>query len=129
MRSVYTVSMRVAAVAFVLLASAVLYKYISVNNQSVYSKQFTGYELNVTRGSEIPDTEAEAYKNKNWSEVISLYRTERVKSNKSIFLAAMAEMQLNHFSNAVGLFESILNTASNDNSFRMNQNIICHLPT
>ncbi len=49
-RSMYKMSLRVAAVFILLTGSAVLYKYISVSNLSVYEKQFTGYELNNTRG-------------------------------------------------------------------------------
>jgi hypothetical protein len=119
-RSMYKMSMRVAAIFIILFGSAVLYKYVSVSNLSVYEKQFTGYELNNTRGQESRDAEAEAYRNKNWNEVISLYQTENNKSNKSIFLAAMAEMQLNHFPQAVTLFENILsvNKKTGENTFQ-----------
>ena len=118
-RSMNVVVMRVAAVLFVLLTSAALYKYASVNNQSIYNRQFSGYDLNVTRGSETPpNVEVQAYRNKNWNEVIAAYSAEAVKSNKSTFLAAMAEMQLSHFQNAVSLFESILQPNAADHSFQ-----------
>jgi tetratricopeptide (TPR) repeat protein len=117
-RSMYTTAMRIAAIFILFIGAAVIYKYISVNNQSVYNKQFTAYELSNTRGLETSDAEAEAYRNKNWNEVVSLYNRENNKSNKSSFLAAMSEMQLNHFPQAVAIFESILNTKSGDNSFR-----------
>jgi tetratricopeptide (TPR) repeat protein len=117
-RSMYTTVMRIAAIFILFIGTAVVYKYISVNNQSVYNKQFTTYELGNTRGLEASDAEAEAYRNKNWNEVISLYKGENNKSNKSSFLAAMSEMQLNHFPQAVSIFESLLNTNSGDNSFR-----------
>jgi hypothetical protein len=118
-RNMYKMSLRVAAVFILLIGSAVLYKYISVSNLSVYEKQFTGYELNNTRGQESRDAEVEAYRNKNWNEVVAIYQTENNKSNKSVFLAAMAEMQLNHFPQAVNLFENILNTngKTEDSSF------------
>jgi hypothetical protein len=119
-RSMYKISMRVAAIFIVLIGVTVLYKYASVNNQSVYNKQFTGYELSNTRGQETRDAEVEAYRNKNWNEVIAIYNAEANKSNKSGFLAAMAEMQLNHFPQAVALFENILNAnaKSGDSSFQ-----------
>jgi hypothetical protein len=119
-RSMYKMSLRVAAVFILLAGSAALYKYISVSNLSVYEKQFTGYELNNTRGQESRDAEVEAYRNKNWNEVVAIYQTENNKSNKSVFLAAMAEMQLNHFPQAVTLFENILNTngKTGDSSFQ-----------
>jgi hypothetical protein len=117
-RIMYKTSLRVAAIFILLIGSATLYKYISVTNQSIYEKRFTGFELTNTRGAESRDGEAEAYRNKNWNEVIAIYNAESSKSNKSRFLAAMAEMQLNHFPQAEALFESILSIRSGDNSFQ-----------
>ncbi len=51
-RSLYKISLRVAAVFILLLGAAIVYKYISVNNLSVYQEQFAGYELRNTRGHE-----------------------------------------------------------------------------
>ena len=117
-RSMYNVSMRVAAIAVLMIGIVVLYKYMSVNDQSVYNKQFTGYELNNTRGPIPKDAESDAYQNKKWNEVIAQYHLQNVHSNKSTFLTAMAEMQLHHFSEAAALFENILNTGTGDHSFR-----------
>ena len=50
--------------------------------------------------------------------MVAIYGAEKNRSNKVVFLAAMAEMQLNHFPQAVTLFENILNTKSGDKSFR-----------
>ncbi len=117
-RIMYKISMRIAAILILLVGSAVLYKYIAVSDQSVYNRQFTGYELSNTRGQETRDAEAEAYRNKNWNGVITIYNTENNKSNKATFLAAMAEMQLNHFPQSVKLFEEILYSTPADGSFR-----------
>src|SRR5450432_36885 len=117
-RNMYRISLRVAAALILVMGIAVLYKYSSVNSQSVYDKQFTGYELTNTRGQDIHDAEEEAYQDKKWSEVISIYQTKMNQSNKQSFLAAMAEMQLNHFQQAISLFESILNLKSGDNSYQ-----------
>jgi hypothetical protein len=117
-RSMYKISMRIAAIIVLFIGIAIIYKYISVDSLAVYNKQFTGYELSNTRGQEINDAEVEAYQNKNWNGVIAVYNAENNQSNRSVFLAAMAEMQLNQFPQAVTLFENILNTKSGDNSFR-----------
>ena len=117
-RDMYKTSLRIAAVLILLIGSATLYKYISVTNLSMYRKQFTGYELTNTRGTEVKDGETEAYLNRNWKEVITIFNAETDKSNKSRFLAAMAEMQLNNFRQAEVLFESILSNPSGDNSFQ-----------
>src|SRR5450432_275616 len=117
-RSMYKISMRIAAIIVLFIGIAIIYKYISVDSLAVYNKQFTGYELSNTRGQEIHDAEVEAYQNKNWNGVIAVYNAENNQSNRSVFLAAMAEMQLNQSPQAVTLFENILNTKSGDNSFR-----------
>jgi hypothetical protein len=118
-RSMYKISMRVAAIFIFFVGITVLYKYVSVTKASIYEKQFTGYELGNTRGQESHENEVEAYRNKNWNEVIAIYQSGNNNSNKSAFLAAMSEMQLNHFPQAVTLFENILNTNSKtgDSSF------------
>jgi hypothetical protein len=114
--TMFKISMRIAAILIVLISCAVFYKYASVNDQSVYNKQFTGYELSNVRGQETQNMEVEAYRNKNWNEVVSIYNNQNDKSNRSIFLAAMSQMELKHFPQAVALFENILK--SDDNSFR-----------
>ena len=119
-RSFPKLTVRIAAVLIVLLGSAVLLKYFSVTNLSIYKKQFTSYELSNARGLELHDDETEAYQNKNWNAVISLYHSGRNNSNKSAFLAAMSQMQLNQFPEAIKLFENILTTnqTKGDNSFQ-----------
>ncbi len=119
-RNLYKISIRVAAIFILLFSIATLYKYISVNNLSVYKKQFAGYELSNTRGPESREPETEAYRNKNWNEVLTVYQRENNKSNKSSFLAAMAEMELKQFPQAVHLFENILNNnnKTGDSSFQ-----------
>jgi len=119
-RSMYRISMRVAAILIIVAGVAFFYKYISVSSRSVYENQFTGYELNNTRGQEKTDGESEAYQNKNWSGVISIYNGEATHSNKSSFLAAMAEMQQNHFPQAVAIFENLRNASgkSKDYAFK-----------
>jgi hypothetical protein len=119
-RNISKLSMRIAAIFILLMGMAVLYKYLTVSNLSVYEKQFTSYDLSNLRGQESRDAEDEAYQNKNWSEVLTVFQKGNNKSNKSVFLAAMAEMQLNNFSQAVILFENILSTNRNtgDDSFQ-----------
>jgi tetratricopeptide (TPR) repeat protein len=107
-RSIYRTSLRVAAILILVAGISFMYKYLTVSSQSVFEKQFTGYELSTTRGQEKVDQVAEAYKNKNWKEVILNYQSETVPSNKSRFLAAMAEMQEDHYPQAITVFESLL---------------------
>lgn len=119
-RNMYRMSMRVAAIIILAFGITFLYKYMSVSNQSVYDKQFIPYEISNTRGQEKTDRLSEAYQNKNWEAVITLYKTETVQSNKSSFLAAMSEMQLQHFSLAIPIFENLLGNSkkTGDNAFQ-----------
>jgi len=107
-RNMYRIGLRVAAIFILVAGISFMYKYITVSSQSVFEKQFNGYELSTTRGQEKADQVAEAYRNKNWKEVISNYQSESVPTNKSRFLAAMAEMQENQFPQAITTFESLL---------------------
>ena len=52
LRNMYKISLRVAAVIALFFCLASIYKYSSVNNQSFYNKQFSGYELSNSRGQE-----------------------------------------------------------------------------
>jgi tetratricopeptide (TPR) repeat protein len=117
LRSFQNTGLRVAAAIILLLGVAVFYKYVTVNGQSVYDKQFIDYELSNSRGANIHHSEEIAYQDKNWNEVISNYQAVINPSNKQTFLAGMAEMQLSRFPRAVSLFENILNSKSGDNSF------------
>ncbi len=96
-RSIYRASLRIAAILLLIVGSASLYKYISVNDRSVYDRQFLTYELTNTRGTQNLESETEAYRNGNWNEVVTIYHSGNNKSSKNTFLAAMSEMQLNHF--------------------------------
>ena len=116
-RNMYKTSLRVAAVIVLFFCFASVYKYSSVSNQSFYNKQFSGYELSNSRGQEAQEAEVDAYQNNKWNEVISIYNAGASKSNQQSFLAAMAEMQLNHFQNAITLFENLLNTKSGDTAY------------
>jgi hypothetical protein len=50
--------------------------------------------------------------------VISIYNAVTNKSNQQSFLDAMAEMHLNHFQNAVTIFETLLNSNTGDIAYK-----------
>jgi hypothetical protein len=116
-RKMYKTGLRIAAVLILLLGSAFLFKLMNVTNQSVFNRQFIPFELTNTRGVQTRDALDEAYLNRNWNEVVKIFQSENVVTNKSRFLAAMAEMELNQYSRAEILFESILNPSNTDKTF------------
>ena len=98
-RNMYRTGLRIAAVFILFIGLTVLYKYISVSSQVLYER-------------------ADAFRNQNWKEVIAVHAAEINPSNKSNFLAAIAEMQQSHFPEAVRFFESVLNSKSGDKSYK-----------
>lgn len=117
LRSFQHVGVRVAAAIVLLLGITIFYKYVSVNGQSVYNKQFIDYELSNPRGQNTSNAEEEFYQDKKWNDVVTDYQSMVNPSNKQSFLAGMAEMKLDRFPQAITLFENILNSKSGDNGF------------
>jgi tetratricopeptide (TPR) repeat protein len=110
-------AMRIAAVLFILVSSAVVYKYGSVNMLSLYNQHFTAYELGTTRGESNPDVQVFSYQNANWQDVVAINNMALIKTNKSLFLAGMSEMELKQYPKAAELFRTVLANKM-DESFR-----------
>jgi hypothetical protein len=106
--------LRIAAVIIILISSATVYKYTSVNSLSMYNKQFTSYELRITRGETKRDLQAFTYQNENWLDVIAINNLAPVKTNKSRFLAGMAQLELKQYPAALELFKEVLANKTDD---------------
>ena len=119
-RSMYRTGLRIAAVLILLMGVSIFYKYSTVSNTSVYQQYFTDYNLNTSRGAASRNAMDEAYRNQNWNGVLSAFNQETEKTNKSYFLAGMADMKMQKFSDAVGNFEHILsaNAKSGDTYYQ-----------
>ena len=78
------------------------------------------FELNTTRGAENADAIEQAYRNKNWSAVISLSNASTQKTNKTYFLTAMANLELKKYDEAIDAFKQVIaaNAKSGDNYFQ-----------
>ena len=113
----YQVALRIAAVVILILGSASIYKYSTVNTHTLYIQQYAGYELATNRGASTADAQTNAYRNKDWKEVIVLNSAAVSRTNRSCFLAAMAEMELKQFPQALALLQNIL-ANKGDESFR-----------
>jgi len=119
-RTMYRNAFRVAAVLFLFVGSATIYKYSSVNSGSVYNEYYSSFELNTSRSSTTEDPIEVAFRNKNWEEVISLSDVPRPRPIKAEFLSAMANMELKKYYKAIDEFKQIIaaNEASGDNYFQ-----------
>ena len=119
-RSFYRNAFRVAACFLILLGAAVIYKYASVSSGKVYDEYYSSYELNTSRSGEVIDSVENAFREKNWQEVINLSAPPRPKSIKSNFLKGVASMELKKYSNAISAFKEVIeaNAKSGENYFR-----------
>jgi hypothetical protein len=113
-------AMRVAACILLIAGAAVLYKYTTTNPEGLYNKYFVSYDLNTSRDMGQVDGMEQAYRQKNWQEVITRSNQLKEKDNKSLFLSGMAEMELNKFKPAILLFQLVLarNKQSGDAYFQ-----------
>jgi tetratricopeptide (TPR) repeat protein len=119
-RTMYRNAYRVAAVLFLFVGSATIYKYSSVNSGSVYNDYYSSFELNTSRSSTTEDPIELAFRNKNWEQVISLSEVPRPRPIKAQFLVAMANMELKKYYKAIDEFKQIIaaNEVSGDSYFQ-----------
>jgi tetratricopeptide (TPR) repeat protein len=113
-RNLYRNMMRVAACAVLVAGGACIFKYVRLSSSSLYSEYYTSYELNTSRGSASQDAIEKAYTAKNWSEVLAQFSPGKDRSNKTDFLAGLADLELKKFDDAIAHFEQII--ASNTHS-------------
>ncbi len=119
-RSMSRNSYRVAACFLLVVGAATIYKYNTVSSGSVYNEYYSSFELNTNRGSEAEDLIEQAFRNKNWEEVISLSNAPRPRPIKAQFLAASANMELKKYDKAIDAFKQIIaaNEKSGDSYFQ-----------
>ena len=116
MRNVY----KVAACLLFLVIAAAGYKYISTSATQVYKESFIPYTLGTSRGSNALNEIEQAYRNKNWKQVLTAFDNAAQKDNKTLFLAGMANMQLQQYAAAGKLFQQVLvhNAQAGDDYFQ-----------
>lgn len=115
MRSIY----RVAACVLFLIVAAGGFKYVTTSSKNMYKDAFMPYALNTNRGNAGNNSIEDAYRNKNWNEVISSFNQTIQKDNNAFFLCGMANMQLQHFAAASEQFKQVLknNAQTGDDYF------------
>jgi tetratricopeptide (TPR) repeat protein len=111
-RNLYRNVMRVAACAVLIAGGACIFKYVRLSSSSLYSEYYTAYELNTSRGAATSDVMEEAYAGKNWPAVLSNFSTGKGRSNKTDFLAGIADLELKKFDDAIAHFEQVIATNS-----------------
>jgi len=107
-RSIYRNVLRVAACIFILSGGAAVYKYTSTTSSGVFGKYYSSYNLGATRGAGAQDALEQAYANKDWAAVVSLFGTVKEKDNKSYFLTGMADLELKRYDDAIDKFQQVI---------------------
>lgn len=107
-RSLYRNILRVAACIFILSGGAAVYKYTSTTSSGVFGKYYSSYNLSATRGAGVQDALEQAYANKDWASVVSLFGTVKEKDNKSYFLTGMADLELKRYDDAIDKFQHVI---------------------
>ncbi|MBS1603810.1 MAG: hypothetical protein JST42_14180 [Bacteroidetes bacterium] len=113
-RNLYRNTMRAAAVILVLLAGGAIFKYVRLSSSSLYSEYYSSYELNTSRGANSQDAIEQAFTAHNWTKVLTLSADAKTSTNKTEFLAGMADLELKKFDDAIAHFEQVI--ASNTHS-------------
>jgi tetratricopeptide (TPR) repeat protein len=116
-RSITRTTIRVAACLFILGGGAAIYKYTMTNSAGIFSQYCSSYDLNTSRGATAPADEMdEAYKNKNWTGVTELFKKKKAKTNKTYFLAGMADLESKKYDDAIGMFQQVMAANSQSGS-------------
>lgn len=106
-RSIIGPALRVAASIIILAAAFGVYKYSSVNTDTVAAEYYMPYELNRVRGEATTNTLDAAFNNKDWNAVISMANQANAGS-KERFLTGAAYLELNQPAKAAAAFEQLI---------------------
>lgn len=107
-------SLKVAAAILLVVTSYTVVAYSGVSADSMYADNFVSYDLPVTRGGNTQGDIEAAYRSKDWTTVVQAAAQQPV-SQKNIFLAGMAALQLQQYQQAQRFFEQL--TVLNKQSF------------
>jgi predicted negative regulator of RcsB-dependent stress response len=106
----------VAVAASVLLIFIVIegYKFYTLSPEKLYAENYTPYELTTARdGSDTASAIEQAFKEKNYSQVINLNRLA-VLSVRDVFLTGMAYLETKDYSRAVRSFQIVISDIKDD---------------
>lgn len=117
--SFFKTFMRVAAVFLMAVIGYSVFQYASTTNQSVYSENFTAYQLPVIRGEANIAAIESNYNAGNYQQAIVAFNSKPNKSQEDYFIAAQSYLQTNNAPAAINAFKQVeqLNESSNEKYF------------
>jgi tetratricopeptide (TPR) repeat protein len=100
--------MQVAAGLIVLVVSASVIKIANTRPEGIFDRNYSDYQLSVTRGADVSDALDQAYRSRNWAAVYSVFDATHARTQKDYFLTAMAHMQQKEYYEAISLLKTLI---------------------
>jgi tetratricopeptide (TPR) repeat protein len=111
----------VAAAAILLFVTGYWFLHNQpVSAETIYSDNYTVYEMPITRGGTELSAMEDAYQNKNFALVLTLANKTVVMEPSGLFLAGAAAMEIKEFDKAITNFNSLLQNNKSTNSVSYN---------
>ncbi|MFT3704051.1 MAG: hypothetical protein QM802_16915 [Agriterribacter sp.] len=113
-------ALRVAAVVVVLLISYTALVYATTTPEQIFADSFSNYDLPTSRSASRIATIDQLYKMEKWQAVMDITSAESSSTQKNLFLAGMAAIQLNKIDAATSFFNKVqqLNKISQNKSYQ-----------
>jgi tetratricopeptide (TPR) repeat protein len=100
--------LQIAAALIVVVVSAGVLKVANTRPEGVFSKNYSDYQLSVTRGADVSDALEQAYRSRDWAAVYNAFAATHARTQKDYFLTAMAHMQQKEYYEAIGLLKTLI---------------------
>lgn len=100
--------LQIAAALIVVIVSAAVIKVAGTRPEGVFDKNYSDYQLSVTRGADVSDALEQAYRSRNWAAVYSAFDATHARTQRDYFLTAMAHMQQKEYYEAISLLKTVI---------------------
>ena len=100
--------LQIAAAFMLVVVSAGIIKVASTRPEGVFERNYTEYQLSITRGTDVSDELEKAYQRRNWAAVFSAFDATHTRTQKDYFLTAMAHMEQKEYYEAISLLKTLI---------------------
>jgi hypothetical protein len=108
-RKIIRYTIAVAASLLLVVAAYVVYNFITLSSDKVFASRFQSYELVNMRGNQADETAMEqAYRQKDFRQVIAIQGKNKYESAEENFLSGMASMELKDNTHAIEYFKKVI---------------------
>ncbi|HTR31850.1 MAG TPA: hypothetical protein VMH27_21405 [Puia sp.] len=100
--------LQIAAILILVIVSGGILKVANTRPEGVFDKNYSDYQLSITRGADASDSLELAYRNRNWAAVYHAFEASHARTQKDYFLTAMAHMQQKEYYESIGLLKTLI---------------------